>query len=70
MSDADEHFRKIGTYKMPFGKYKGVRLVDIPEEYYIWMMRKGLPAGDLGAMMAEVYEIKVNGLEPLFDRYR
>jgi uncharacterized protein (DUF3820 family) len=55
---------------MPFGKYKGVRLVDIPEEYYIWMMRKGLPAGDLGAMMAEVYEIKVNGLESLFDRYR
>jgi uncharacterized protein len=70
MNDEAAQFEKLGTYKMPFGKYKGMRLVDIPEEYYIWMMRKGLPQGDLGRMMASAYEIKVNGLEYLFDRYR
>lgn len=70
MIDEAAQFEKLGRYKMPFGKYKGMRLVDIPEEYYIWMMRKGLPPGDLGIMMAAAYEIKVNGLEYLFDRYR
>jgi uncharacterized protein len=67
MDDETAQFIKLGTYRMPFGKYKGVRLIDIPEEYFIWFMRKGFPEGDLGAMMSAAYEIKVNGLEYLFD---
>ncbi|MTI40262.1 hypothetical protein E1140_12205 [Fulvivirga lutimaris] len=36
---------------MPFGKYKGRRIVDLPVEYLIWFKRKGLPAGKLGKFM-------------------
>jgi len=61
---------KIGTYRMPFGKYEGRRLIDIPEEYYIWFKQKGLPEGELGQMMAAAYEIKLNGLEHLFDEFK
>ena len=63
-------FFKIGTYRMPFGKYEGKRLIDIPEEYYIWFKQKGLPEGELGLMMTAAYEIKLNGLEHLFDEFK
>jgi len=52
---------------MPYGKYAGLRLVDIPEEYIIWLSYKGYPKGELGEMLKSIYEIKVNGLEYLFD---
>lgn len=51
---------------MPFGKYAGRRLVDLPEPYVVWLSRKGFPQGELGEMLSTVYEIKVNGLEYLF----
>jgi uncharacterized protein (DUF3820 family) len=51
---------------MPFGKYKGVRLVDLPEPYLVWFSRKGFPEGKLGEMLQTVYGIKLNGLEYLF----
>ncbi len=51
---------------MPFGKYAGRRLVDLPEPYVVWLSRKGFPEGELGEMLRAVYEIKVNGLEYLF----
>jgi len=50
---------------MPFGKYKGEFLVDIPEYYYTWFSQKGFPKGKLGAMMKQMYDIKINGLEEL-----
>ena len=50
---------------MPFGRYQGRRLVDLPEPYLVWFSRQGFPQGRLGAMMATVLEIKVNGLEYL-----
>jgi uncharacterized protein (DUF3820 family) len=52
---------------MPFGKYSGRRLVDLPEPYVVWFAQQGFPAGKLGKQLAIVYEIKVNGLEYLFD---
>jgi uncharacterized protein len=70
MNEEYKQLIKLGTYKMPYGKYKGCRLIDIPERYYIWFMQKGLPEGDLGAMMSAAYEIKLNGLEHLFDQFR
>ncbi len=51
---------------MPFGKYAGRLLVDLPEEYVIWFYQNGFPEGRLGEMLRNVYEIKVNGLEYLF----
>ncbi len=57
---------KLSSYRMPFGKYKNMRLVDLPEPYVIWFAQKGFPPGELGEMMAIVHEIKINGLEYLF----
>ena len=56
---------ELAHYKMPFGKYKGEYLVDIPEYYYTWFSQKGFPQGKLGRLMEEMREIKINGLEDL-----
>ena len=62
-----EKLIELANYPMPFGKYKGWRLIEIPEAYFIWFARKGYPKGKLGDMMRAAYEIKLNGLESLFD---
>lgn len=59
------HLIELANYKMPFGKYKGYYLVNIPEYYYVWYKRKGFPTGKLGRMMQEMDEIIINGLEDL-----
>jgi uncharacterized protein (DUF3820 family) len=61
-----QEFIKLATMKMPYGKYKGLRLVDLPERYLVWFSQKGFPEGKLGQMLKSVYEIKRNGLEYLF----
>lgn len=61
---------ELAAMRMPFGKYKGRLLIDLPEPYVVWYMQQGLPQGKLGEMLATIYEIKVNGLEYLFDRLR
>lgn len=60
-----EHLIELANYKMPFGKYKGIYLLNLPENYYLWFKQKGFPKGKLGRFMQEMYEIKVNGLEDL-----
>lgn len=64
----NEAFIALATTKMPFGKYKGSRLVDLPERYIVWFSQKGFPKGKLGEMLQMVYEIKLNGLEYLFNK--
>jgi uncharacterized protein (DUF3820 family) len=64
-----QEFIKLATMKMPYGKYKGLRLVDLPERYLVWFSQKGFPKGDLGQMLKAVYEIKRNGLEYLFSAF-
>ena len=59
------YFLKLSQARMPFGKYKNRRLADLPEDYLIWLARKGYPQGSLGVMLKDVYEIKLNGLEKL-----
>ncbi len=61
-----QYLIKLVETKMPFGKYKGRSLIDLPETYLVWFMGKGFPEGELGEMLRSVYEIKVNGLEYLF----
>lgn len=51
--------------KMPFGKYEGRYLIDLPEHYVVWYHSKGFPKGKLGDMLKQVYELKLNGLEDL-----
>ena len=56
---------QLANTKMPFGKFKGVFLIDIPEYYLVWYRNKGFPKGKLGQMMETVFEIKRNGLEEI-----
>jgi uncharacterized protein (DUF3820 family) len=51
--------------KMPFGKYAGRRLLDLPEAYLVWFRQKGFPAGKLGLQLEEMLGMKENGLEPV-----
>lgn len=48
---------------MPFGKYAGRALIDLPEPYLLWFAHKGFPAGELGSLMALCLEIKTQGAE-------
>ncbi|MFW2374209.1 MAG: DUF3820 family protein [Gammaproteobacteria bacterium] len=58
---------KLANYRMPYGKYATLRLIDLPEPYVVWFANKGFPEGELGKMLGIVHEIKVNGLEYLFE---
>jgi uncharacterized protein (DUF3820 family) len=51
--------------KMPFGKYEGYYLIDIPEYYIVWYRNKGFPNGILGEQLQLIYELKLNGLEDI-----
>jgi uncharacterized protein len=53
--------------QMPFGKYKGVLLCDLPVHYLEWFAKKGFPPGKIGMLLATVYEIKLNGLSHLLE---
>ena len=59
---------------MPFGKYAGRYLTDLPESYVLWFKGQGYPKGKLGDQLRAVEEIKTNGLEGLIkelrERYR
>jgi len=65
-----EALRELANYRMPFGKYKETRLMDLPEPYVVWFKQKGFPDGKLGRLLEEIYTIKVNGLERLLDPFR
>ena len=56
---------ELANTRMPFGKYKGRYLIELPEAYVLWFKNKGFPQGKLGMMMETLLEIKVNGLEGL-----
>lgn len=65
-----ELFIELARMKMPFGRYSGRLLIDLPEPYVVWFSQQGFPRGKLGEMLRIVYEIKTNGLEYLFDPFR
>ena len=56
---------KLARTEMPFGKYQGRVIIDLPEEYLLWFAKKEFPQGQLGELMQLALEIKVNGLESL-----
>lgn len=61
---------KIVKMKMPFGKYKGTILCDLPVSYLEWFNSKGFPEGQIGMLLRTIYEIKINGLEYLLKPIR
>lgn len=66
----EEGFRELAIQRMPFGKYKGRLLIDLPEPYLVWFSQQGFPPGKLGRQLEAVHTIKVNGLEYLFKPIR
>lgn len=65
MSDDATALLELANAKMPFGKYAGRYLVDLPETYVLWFKGQGYPKGKLGDQLRAIEEIKTNGLEGL-----
>jgi uncharacterized protein (DUF3820 family) len=70
MTNAANDLEKLATMTMPFGKYQGTVLIDLPETYVVWFHASGLPEGKLGTLLGLLYEIKLNGLEHLVHKYK
>lgn len=62
--------KSLVEMKMPFGKYKGTLIGDLPENYLLWFKEKGFPPGKLGVLMETAYEIKLNGLDMLIKQLK
>ena len=60
-----ESLRKLVSLEMPFGKYRGRRIADLPGNYLAWFARKGFPPGEIGRLLALMHEIDHNGLKEL-----
>jgi uncharacterized protein len=65
MTPNQELLIKLANTKMPYGKYEGKFLIDLPEYYLVWLKNNRLPKGQLGEQILLVYELKLNGLEEL-----
>ena len=59
---------ELAHYTMPYGKFKGSYLVDLPIAYLVWFKQKGFPAGKLGEHMRTMLDVKSDGLEPLIKK--
>lgn len=70
MEDSHKTLQELVTFIMPYGKYKGRVICDLPEYYLVWYESKGFPPGKLGILMSSMYEIKLNGLEYLLKPLR
>jgi len=60
-----EQLRRLVSTPMPYGKYKGRLIADLPGNYLNWFAREGFPRGDLGRLLALMHEIDHNGLSDL-----
>jgi uncharacterized protein (DUF3820 family) len=65
-----EQLTKLANMRMPFGKYQGRLLMDLPENYLLWFERKGFPSSELGGLLHLMLEIDRNGLKNLLSPLR
>ena len=65
-----EELERLLTVEMPYGKYKGRVIADLPGNYLNWFAREGFPKGDLGRLIALMHEIDHNGLGELLTPLR
>lgn len=70
MEQQHQQLIELAHAKMPFGKYEGRFLIDLPEYYVVWFNGRGFPKGQLGDQLRLVYELKLNGLEQLVRNIR
>lgn len=66
----NEILKEIITTPMPYGKYKGIMIADLPIYYLEWFSSQGFPKGKLGMLLATAFEIKTNGLQEIIDNLR
>jgi len=66
----DQYLELLVTREMPYGKYRGRLIADLPGNYLNWFARKGFPAGELGQLLALMQELDHNGLSSLLDPLR
>lgn len=65
-----EHLQLLLIREMPYGKYKGRIIADLPGPYLNWFARKGFPPGEIGKLLALMQELDHNGLSSLLDPLR
>ncbi|MDH5206860.1 MAG: DUF3820 family protein [Hylemonella sp.] len=65
-----EQLQRLVSTEMPFGKYKGRLIADLPGDYLNWFAREGFPPGTLGRLLALMHEIDHNGLSELLKPLR
>lgn len=65
-----EQLQKLVTREMPYGKYKGRLIADLPGNYLNWFAREGFPSGELGRLLALMHEIDHKGLSDLLKPLR
>jgi uncharacterized protein (DUF3820 family) len=65
-----EDLERLLTVEMPYGKYKGRMIADLPGNYLNWFAREGFPKGDIGRLLALMHEIDHNGLSDLLTPLR
>jgi uncharacterized protein len=65
-----QDLERLVTLEMPYGKYKGRVIADVPGNYLSWFARQGFPPGEIGRLLALMYEIDLNGLRSLLSPLR
>ncbi|WP_353981342.1 DUF3820 family protein [Salinicola endophyticus] len=65
-----EDLKKLVSVRMPFGKYEGRLIADLPGPYLAWFAREGFPRGEIGQLLALMHEIDHNGLSDLLEPLR
>jgi len=65
-----DHLTLLLTREMPYGRYKGTKIADLPGHYLGWFAREGFPSGELGQLLALMYELDHNALRGLLDPLR
>lgn len=56
---------ELARARMPFGKYAGRRIMDLPEAYLLWLSYKGFPSGRVGEQLRWMLELRIAGVEHL-----